>query len=91
MLTLKAIRKTALYKALMEIPGVELMEIDKELQAASSKPRAGVDMGDAHLDSAMLWYHTPQGYHFWGELFCAQDDHAADLRRKGFTKAVACA
>ena len=73
-MTLKAIRKTPLYKALMCIPGVELMEIEKELQAVDvvGHRLGGVDFTQSQLDIAFVWSIAPQGFHFWAELYDTQ-------------------
>lgn len=75
MLTLKAIRKTALYKALMRIPGVELMEIDKEIQAVTCCEAQVVLLDNCDMGAAFYWNLTPQGHYFWEELAYAQCDH----------------
>lgn len=73
MLTLKAIRKTGLYKALMRIPGVELMQIDNELQAVSATT-GWLDFESSDLASAFYWPTAPQGLDFWLELSVAQTE-----------------
>lgn len=77
MLTLKEIRKTKLYKALMEIPGVELMEIDKELQAVDSTKACNLDcdLMQGRLLAAFTWSDSPQGHYFWLELHRAKVGH----------------
>ena len=74
MLTLKVIRKTVLYKALMEIPGVELMEIDKELQAAATTTAVEWDIS-RNVSGAFMWDASPQGHHFWAAVSTAQKLH----------------
>lgn len=73
-MNLKDIRKTPLYLALMKVPGVELMQIEYELQAVVV---AGVSpmFDEVDLSGAFRWEEAPQGFHFWIELWDAQADH----------------